>query len=188
MVVVGGVVTGATINQLDQMSLGAYQSDTAQSNIIFNDLVWTLQGGALVHQAGDGLATCIIVLGTRCTGQGGVVTGDVNDASARSPWIFDGVLADTGIEDTSTTPWHTATDDMRTIGPIDALSFDLSGFVDGVGGTIVITAAGDQPFGGRSSAVAATFNLDVTLIPLPAAAWLFGSALGLLGWMKRRAA
>lgn len=27
---------------------------------------------------------------------------------------------------------------------------------------------------------------DVAVIPVPAAVWLFGSALGLLGWMKRR--
>ena len=28
----------------------------------------------------------------------------------------------------------------------------------------------------------------VTLVPVPAAVWLFGSALGLLGWVRRRAA
>jgi len=31
-------------------------------------------------------------------------------------------------------------------------------------------------------------SLTVTPIPVPAAVWLFGSALGLLGWMRRRAA
>jgi hypothetical protein len=29
-------------------------------------------------------------------------------------------------------------------------------------------------------------NLSVTLVPIPAAVWLFGSALGLLGWIRRR--
>ena len=29
---------------------------------------------------------------------------------------------------------------------------------------------------------------DVAPVPIPAAAWLFGSALGLLGWMRRRSA
>lgn len=29
---------------------------------------------------------------------------------------------------------------------------------------------------------------DVSAVPIPAAAWLFGSALGLLGWMRRRSA
>lgn len=31
------------------------------------------------------------------------------------------------------------------------------------------------------------FSVETTLIPVPAAAWLFGSALGLLGWVRRRA-
>ena len=34
-----------------------------------------------------------------------------------------------------------------------------------------------------------TVPLDwVTNVPVPAAVWLFGSALGLLGWMKRKSA
>jgi len=31
-------------------------------------------------------------------------------------------------------------------------------------------------------------NLTVATVPVPAAVWLFGSALGLLGWMRRRVA
>jgi len=181
----GGVVTGATINQLDQMSLAAYQSDTVQANILFNGLIWTLSGGTLTHQADAGLATCSVVVG-RCPGQGSVIVGDVNGSSDRSPWNFDGVIADFTIGDTSTTPWHTATGDSHDIGPIGALAFDLSNFVDGVGGVIEITAVGDQSFGGFSGAVAPTYTLDVQLVPVPAAVWLFGSALGLLGWVKRR--
>jgi hypothetical protein len=30
------------------------------------------------------------------------------------------------------------------------------------------------------------FGVEVTIIPVPAAAWLFGSALALLGWIRRR--
>lgn len=29
-------------------------------------------------------------------------------------------------------------------------------------------------------------SFDATVVPIPPAVWLFGSALGLLGWMKRR--
>jgi hypothetical protein len=32
------------------------------------------------------------------------------------------------------------------------------------------------------------YEVALTPVPVPAAVWLFGSALGLLGWMRRRAA
>jgi len=40
---------------------------------------------------------------------------------------------------------------------------------------------------------AGTFTLTaltdgISVVPVPAAVWLFGSALGMLGWMRRRAA
>jgi len=53
----------------------------------------------------------------------------------------------------------------------------------------------DEPVcGGANSQVVRSFDpragatLIGEVIPIPAAAWLFGSALGLLGWLKRRTA
>lgn len=34
--------------------------------------------------------------------------------------------------------------------------------------------------------LAYTYDAEATVVPVPPAAWLFGSALGLLGWVKRR--
>jgi len=44
-----------------------------------------------------------------------------------------------------------------------------------------------EPFLGVEAGSFSTSGTATTTIPVPAAAWLFGSALGLLGWVRRRA-
>lgn len=44
----------------------------------------------------------------------------------------------------------------------------------------------DSPFSGLFDSNFRTTGFATTTIPVPAAAWLFGSALGLLGWVRRR--
>jgi hypothetical protein len=48
----------------------------------------------------------------------------------------------------------------------------------------------DQPFGGQpfpdNLKKFKTTGFAITTVPVPAAAWLFGSALGLLAWLRRR--
>jgi hypothetical protein len=44
----------------------------------------------------------------------------------------------------------------------------------------------DDPFGGSFNNSFKTTGIATTTVPLPAVAWLFGSALGLLGWVGRR--
>jgi len=41
---------------------------------------------------------------------------------------------------------------------------------------------------GETAWIQKKLTLVATTVPVPAAVWLFGSALGLLGWMRRRAA
>jgi hypothetical protein len=45
--------------------------------------------------------------------------------------------------------------------------------------------AGGNPFG-VGSATAEIDNIVVSAVPIPAAMWLFGSALAGLGWLKRK--
>ena len=50
--------------------------------------------------------------------------------------------------------------------------------------SVYVTVAGDLPIGGDDR----TAEYHVQVVPVPAAAWMFGSALGLLAWVRRRTA
>jgi hypothetical protein len=77
------------------------------------------------------------------------------------------------------------------------LPLGITAFTDNGNGTITIDM-GDSTYtdcvnsgactpGSNSSDVFAQWRVNATVIPVPAAVWLFGSALGLLGWLRRRA-
>ena len=61
---------------------------------------------------------------------------------------------------------------------------DLSGLNLATIQSVFVTVAGDLPIGGYDR----TAEYHVQVVPVPAAAWMFGSALGLLAWVRRRAA
>ncbi|MGI9341665.1 MAG: hypothetical protein ACR2QV_02375 [Gammaproteobacteria bacterium] len=67
-------------------------------------------------------------------------------------------------------------------------SFSFSGTTgaDVSGGVTLQLGATTGPAGGTNMFYD-NIVIDVTPIPVPAAVWLFGSALGLLGWMRRKA-
>lgn len=65
---------------------------------------------------------------------------------------------------------------------LDAIAFDftlLGGQVPGIGGTVRFLVFSDT--------ASTAYMIEGTIVPVPAAVWLFGSALGLLGWVRRRA-
>lgn len=65
---------------------------------------------------------------------------------------------------------------------LDGVRYRLLGTVNSAGGDSLQL----QTQTGNNSIY--TVNFSTAVVPVPAAVWLFGSALGLLGWMRRRAA
>ncbi len=117
--------------------------------------------------------------------------GPRNDFSVCGDYLF----GPNGVDD-STTIWGPGTAVSQTLGgddlqgpgsgprSISAYNFGLDGII-GVDGMTV----GDQiligngiPLG-MSGSVVMAFQV---VVPVPASAWLFGSALGLMSWMRRK--
>ena len=54
--------------------------------------------------------------------------------------------------------------------------------------TASTSSSGESAFIDKDVIAGTTMTVETTPIPVPAAVWLFGSALGLLGWVRRRTA
>ncbi|MEZ5566264.1 MAG: VPLPA-CTERM sorting domain-containing protein [Gammaproteobacteria bacterium] len=191
-------------------------SGTVVKSVLSNPLVWTYNFATnqLNHQSGGGtaatsasIATCVPVttpgVGTGISGQCRQLAGQI-DASGElgginnnaSIWNWDGMGANFIVRDSQTLPWHTGTGTTTTGGlqisgasGHQAVTWDLSGFVDGVGGTItarVVAAAIANSGTANATGVSGLYTLNVAVIPVPAAVWLFGSSLAVLGWLRRR--
>ena len=63
-------------------------------------------------------------------------------------------------------------------------------FIDAPGGVFNADANGNYQFAlvvSRNGFPIDSAAIEVNVVPIPAAVWMFGSALGLLGWMRRKA-
>ena len=89
------------------------------------------------------------------------------------------------VRDATTVPWWTATTQTLTVSGaagLPGITWDLSGFT-GPNSVIKAYTTADSLSGNSAAAISATYTLQV--VPVPAAVWLFGSALGLLGVARR---
>lgn len=174
-----------------------------------NTMTWTYNSGTnqLNHQSGGGtaltsasIATCVAVAGTSATGQCRQLAAAI-DASGElgaaninnSLWNWNGMAANYIVRDSATTPWHAATGTSTTgglqisgPGGHQGIVWDLSGFVDGVGGTITARVVADVLTGNSATGISGLYTLNLVPIPVPAAVWLFGGALAALGLARRR--
>lgn len=187
-------------------------SGTVVKSVFSNPMVWTYNSGTnqLNHQSGGGtaatsasIATCVPVVGTGISGQCRQLAGQV-DASGElggttinaSIWNWTGMGANYIVRDGQTLPWHVGTGTGTTGGlQISGASghqgvvWDLSGLVDGVGGTITARVVADAVANGgtaNATGMSGLYTLQLQAIPVPAAVWMLGGALGVLGAVRRR--
>ncbi|MDH5277081.1 MAG: VPLPA-CTERM sorting domain-containing protein, partial [Gammaproteobacteria bacterium] len=178
-----------------------------------NALTWTYNSttGQLNHQAPVGtgsltnnnmVATCVNEVGNTSSGSCRQLRASVNADGElggttinNSVWNWNGMAANFIVRDSQTTPWHTGTGTTTTgglqisgAGGHAGIVWDLSGFVDGVGGVITGRAVADALSGANATGMSGLYTLYLTPIPVPAAVWLFGGALGVLGFARRRQA
>ncbi len=124
---------------------------------------------------------------------------NVDLATGEMARMFYSTLGNTGFFDTSvvatgcsgTTPYC-----LTNTGPFSNLQplYYWSGPEDALNPSIYVWGfhfgTGDQNnlFKGSALSAWAVRPGDIAVVPVPAAVWLFGSALGVMGWMRRKAA
>lgn len=205
--IVGGVVTGMTLSSSGDIVFGYYQPATKSStakggNLAYENNTWTLgsnaNGQTLIQTGGTG--TCTLLFGSSApssctTGENVQDWGDANAGDYGAGALnFDGVSVGYSIYCYSLVgcfgdPTHTYAS------AIPGITFDLSGLGVG-GGTITARAVGSSdlnaqgwtPIPNFDTVNTAVFSFDLQVVPVPAAVWLFGSALGLMGVARRHIA
>jgi hypothetical protein len=209
--VVGGIVTAATIKMYsgEVIQLGTYQTAATTSNLRYTDATWTYNPlgvaangslGTLTHtsQGTGGInASCVPVAGgPAVTGQCSSFRTATNAANANSFALWDGVAANFIVVDNLASPANNFT--PSSIGGVpnynasgaaglNAIVWDLSGFNESTGeGTIKAAVALTTQTGNNATVVTGVYTLQA--VPVPAAVWLFGSALGVMGIARRRRA
>ncbi len=92
-----------------------------------------------------------------------------------SSWLFSVSVFD-GV-DTATSPVQT----LPNNGIASVFNVDITGLNITMIDSVFITVSGNLPINGFDR----TGEYAASTVPVPAAVWLFASALGLLGWMRR---
>lgn len=181
------------------------------SDLIAQNLVWTYDAvnNVLLHQADlpnntannpTRTAYCTRAggspfnggpSGSSITGQCSTVRNATSGSGVLSLWNWGGMNANYTVSDGRNVPWNSATNNQLNIGGDDGhagVIWDMSSFVEGSGGEIkaYVVSMGGALSGINAIGVSAIYTLDLVPVPIPAAVWLFGGALGLLSVFRRR--
>jgi hypothetical protein len=178
-------------------------SGSINDDLSFMDLSWTGQSGIEIPFGSNSLFTSTINSGSYDENgniSGGVDAGAGYDADGFSCWNnpLNGLPGPPDVCGNGTGVAEPAPVEGGLTKASRELPAGLVGFTDNMDGTITIDLwdstytdcandGGCTP-GSNSSDVFAQWRVNATVIPVPAAIWLFGSALGLLGWLRRKTA
>jgi hypothetical protein len=179
----GGIVTAATLvaGPVTQRFAGTGGVDPTEG--VFEGLVYTISGTNLVQAPGTGAG----VKGT-CTALGGNV--NVACTNALTAWQTE---ANSRLTNWNGIPEGYTVSDLFGGSNIfnfvltaqNGVSWDVGGTE--VGNSIVAQMFRNEPNAFPSFNAAFAGQLQLTVVPVPAAVWLFASALGLIGFIRRRA-
>ncbi len=159
--------------------------------VALNPLTWVFDpiADTLAHQGqvpggggqngnSNNTTTCVVLPGsTGPTGQCRQLASAVNAAgvfgqhtTTHSVWNWTGIAANYTVHDTATTPWHTGTGGSLVVtgaAGLPGVVWDLSGFVEGVGGTITARVHADALGGSSGSAITGLYTLTAQIVPVP---------------------
>ncbi|MCC5795061.1 MAG: hypothetical protein JJT85_10075 [Chromatiales bacterium] len=185
----GGVVTAATLNAGTVTQLFTQTGGLNPTEGTFEGLVYTLSGTNLVQAPGTGAGvtgSCTLLSGTAFDACDNALLAWQTEADSRlTNW--NGIAPGSTVSDTfgggfneffaplitgDGVTWNVAGLEVGDSITADLLRFELG-----------IVSGNPNPL--FNSAFAGTLNL--TVVPVPAAVWLFASALGLVGFLRRRA-
>jgi hypothetical protein len=178
-----GVVTGAVINA--DTIVKDYDGGGNDGRGTFNNVSWTYTGGNTLGFTPGSPAgvtgSCANIGGTGGTACANELAG--LQSGTGSAWDWQGIAPGFVVSDLFIGS-NIFNLDIGGASGHPGVAWTVNG--NNISAQVASSLPGAPPT--LNTAYQGQFQLQIAPIPIPAAAWLFGSALGLLGWARRRVA